>query len=300
MLPCNLLFLRKKRISMFNKIVLFTILIIGVVSAENPSYHIFKNEKPHERTAGDYAIGSSLLITEYIAVPLFMKSIWWEEGWEMRNPFRQKKEMEPYHVDESWHAVMNCSMQDLHYTVLRKYFGVESPYPSMGLTLFSWTMVEVLDALEINDQWGFSINDEIGNSLGLLVWLIHHKYPDFKFYIRGGVRTWDGAADYGLNVHKFFTDSDEYYRKYGKDKYSLSKVEYIYKWHDQFYSGIAVSKSDVDEDLFGFTVGWDGLSYLNESKEGWWNYPGRLFGNTFSLSLAFTIWHSYDYTLTPF
>ena len=273
------------------KIIVLLLLFISNLSyAENPSYKIFEGKPDKVLTTSDYVKGSSFLVAEYIAVPLFMKHIWWEDGWEMRNPFNDKVEMEPYHVDESWHAAMNYFMQDVHYTVLRSYFGIKSPYPSLGLTWFSWTMIEVLDAMEKSDQWGFSVNDEIGNMFGLATWLAHHYYPGFKFYIRGGIRDWATMAEYTQDAHTFFTDSDAYYSAYGKDKYAMSKVEYIYKWYGEFYSGVAVSKDAIDSDVFGYTMGWDAISYGNNKTKGWWNYPGRLFSSSFALSLSFTIW----------
>ncbi len=281
------------------KLLLFIFALFTVTAAENPSYEIFKNDTGRVLTTSDYVIGSSCLLGEYIAVPIFMKRIWWPDGWEMRNPFDDNKEMEPYYVDESWHAAMNYFMQDVHYTFLRRFFGVESPYPSMALTWFSWTMIEVLDAMEKNDQWGFSTNDEIGNMAGILTWFIHHKYPSFKFYIRGGARKWDDFADYSGFAHKFFTDSDKYYSRYGVDKYALSKVEYIYKWYDEVYSGVAVSKDGGGNNIWGFTTGWDAISFGNKRTDGFWNYPGRLLGSSFALSLSLTIWTDEE-LVTPF
>ncbi len=281
-------------------LVLFLLVFVSSVWAENPSYHIFKNAPKRDLTVADRIIGSSLLAVEYVAVPLVMKNAWWENGFELRNPFKDLTEMEPYHVDESWHAAMNYLTQDLHYTVLRRFFGIESPWPSAGLTFFSWTTIEVLDAMEKDDRWGFSVNDEIGNVFGIGVWLVHHYYPDFKFYIRGGIRQWGEFGDYAKNMHKLITDSDEYYSNYGVDKYELSKVEYIYKFYDEFYSGVAISKDKHNHDIYGFTIGWDGISFANNHSKGWWNYPARLFGASFSLSVSLTIWADHDNKLTFF
>ena len=274
------------------KITVLLILIISNFSyAENPSYEIFKNDTTYNLGKKHYILGASMLATEYVVVPIMMKNVWWEDGWELKNPFG-KEDNEPYVVDEGWHAAMTYLMQDGHYTILRRFFNVKSPYPSMGLTFFSWTFIEIFDSMAKGDKWSFSVNDEIGNIAGIMNWYVHHKYPKFKFYIRGGMRTWSDFDDYIVNSHEFFTDKEAYAKKYGHDKYSISKVEYIYKWYDEFYSGVAVSRyKETDGNVWGYTMGWDAISFANKRTKGWWNYPTRLFSNSFSLSLSFTIWN---------
>jgi len=276
------------------KLIFVLFILFSVIKAENPSYKIFKDNPQYNQTTGDYIIGSSMLATEYIVIPIMMKNVWWKNGFELRNPFVDKygrEDTEPYNIDESWHAAMTYLMQDGHYTILRRYFDVKSPYPSMGLTLFSWTLVEALDAMSEGTKWTFSWNDEIGNVAGILNWYIHYNFPKFKFYIRGGMRTWADFGNYFISSHEFFTDNDSYTKKYYADKYSISKVEYIYKWYDEFYSGVAVSKDDNSkQNIWGYTMGWDAMSFGNNKTKGWWNYPGRLFSASFSLSLSFTIW----------
>jgi len=205
------------------KRVFYILLLIIFAFSNGYSYHINLTQQQK-----NYVIGTLFLTVEYITVPLYMKHIWWEDGWELKNPFSNIDEREPYHVDESWHAAMNGAMQEIHYLILKKYFNIENPFPSMALTSFTWFMVEVLDAIEVNDRWGFSLNDEYGNLLGILTWYLRFKYPKFRVYIRGGIRKWSNAIDYVEYAPNYFLNHTAYDARYAAEKYAISKVEYIY------------------------------------------------------------------------
>jgi hypothetical protein len=243
--------------------------------------------------------GSSILALEYIGGTAIAFHVWWPHGFRLINPFSNIGEREPFLVDDGWHLWGNAAMQELHYTLMKKYFHVQNPFPSMILTSVTWFGVEVLDAMEKENGWRLSLTDEYANLAGVSFWYLKHRFPDLPVYIRGGFRKWSTAWDYIADAPLFFTDRDRYGARYTQDKYAKFKIELIYKFHKEFYAGMALSRLDKDSDdnVWGLTVGWDVISKFNRSRKGWWNFPLGLISEFGALSLSFTLWT--DKRVTP-
>lgn len=243
--------------------------------------------------------GISILSAEYIAGYSLAYSMWWPEGFRSINPFSNIGEKEPFIVDDLIHSIGNASSQEIHYAIMKTYFHIESPWPSMILTSLSWFSIEVLDAMEKRNGWRLSINDELGNLAGMALWYYRYQHPESRLFLRLGFRQWNEASDYIKSLPLLFTDRDTYGRKHNHDKYAIVKTELIYLFDNNFYAGTAVSRAAANssKNVWGLTIGLDISNILNQSTQGWWNKPMGFFHRHFTLNLSFTYWD--DGKLTP-
>jgi len=243
--------------------------------------------------------GLSILSAEYIAGYSLAYSMWWPKGFRAINPFSNIGEKEPFIVDDIIHSIGNASSQEIHYAIMKTYFHIESPWPSMILTSLSWFSIEVLDAMEKRNGWRLSINDELGNLAGIAFWYYRFKHPEIRLFLRLGFRQWDKASNYLRNLPLLFTDRDAYGRKHNHDKYALLKTELIYLLKNNLYVGTAVSRATANssKNVWGLTFGLDISNIVDQSTQGWWNKPMGFFQRHFTLNLSFTYWN--DGKLTP-
>ena len=243
--------------------------------------------------------GAAILSTEYIIGYSLAYHMWWPHGFRKINPFTNIGENEPFYIDEATHISGNIFSQEIHYQIMRYYFHIESPWPSMILTSLSWLSIEALDAMEKRDGWKFSINDEIGNLLGVSFWYLKHHYPDVPIFFRIGFRQWDKAVGYINDLPLLFIDREKYGQKHNADKYSILKTELIYKFYSNYYTGIAVSRlsADSEKNVWGLTIGWDGINYMVQKNNRWWHRHLNFINKNLSMSLSFTYWT--DNIITP-
>lgn len=237
------------------------------------------------------ATGIGLLAVEYIGGPLLAQHIWWQNGFRWDNPLNYISEGEPYFEDDGWHLAACAMFTEFHYQVLARCFGVKHPIILSGLLTFAtWTGIESLDALDVNGKWGFSVNDEIANCLGIGFWVFKHYHPKVPLHIRVGMRKWGQMFDYAKRGLVAIDDYEQYAATH-MDNYSTLKVEAIYKVYDEAYAGVALSKRDgYEENLWGLTIGYDFISKLNERKKGWWNEPLLYTSRYAAVTLGFTYW----------
>jgi hypothetical protein len=236
------------------------------------------------------ATGIGLLAIEYIGGPLLAQHVWWQDGFRWGNPLDYIGEGEPYHEDDMWHIAACHMFTEYHYQVLSRCFEYRHSVALAGaLTFVTWTGIESLDALDIKGKWGFSLNDELANCLGIGFWVFKHYYPDVPVDIRVGFKSWSYAVGYIRNALVALDDYNAYAAQHAGN-YTRLKVETIYRYND-WYGGLALSKKDDElKDLWGITGGWDGLRYLNKRTHGWWNKPVAYVSRFASVSLAWTFW----------
>lgn len=243
--------------------------------------------------------GSILLATEYISGYSLAYKMWWPEGFRKINPFTNIGEKEPFFVDEVIHSIGNIVSQDIHYAIMKKYFHVQSPWPSMILTSVSWFSIEALDAMEKRNGWRFSINDELGNLAGVAFWYYKYKHPNSPIYLRLGFRQWGNAVEYIKDLPFLFTDRDKYGRQHNHDKYAILKTELIYMFNQNVYAGIAVSRASKNsqENTWGITAGWDIINNMNLLESKRYKVPFEFIRNNFTLNISLTYWN--DQRITP-
>ena len=235
-------------------------------------------------------LGAGLLTAEYIILPTIAYNTWWQEGFKWDNPLNYIDEKEPFLADNAWHLAGCNMLTEFHYRVIDNCF--RSRYSALlatSLTLFTFTAVECLDALEKTGKWEFSMGDVFANVLGVGFWTFKHYYPDTPVSIRVGIRKYgevidllEEAATAVMNFSKF--QAGDF------DHYSILKVEGIYRFNPGLYCGVALSRKDSpsDENLWGVTVGWDIVKALQ--KNGNRNSLLQTISEYVSIPISFTYW----------
>jgi|GEM_PF-558605 len=236
------------------------------------------------------ALGVGLLTAEYIILPVIAYNSWWKEGFIWDNPLNYIGEKEPFLADNAWHMAGCNMLTEFHYRVLHDCFrSRHAVLFSTSLTLFTFTIVECLDALERTHKWEFSLGDAFANLLGVGFWTFKHYYPEVPVSIRVGIRKWGDVVNLLEEAATAITDFEKF--QIGDfDHYSILKVEGIYRFKPGIYCGVAISRQDApsDENLWGVTVGWDLVKGLD--KKG----SRRSFLHTISeyvsIPVSFTYW----------
>lgn len=238
------------------------------------------------------ALGIGLLAAKYTIGPALAYASWWKSGFTWDNPFNYIGEHEPYLADNAWHVAGCIIITELHYRILQECFGSKHPVVlSTSLTLFDFTIVECLDALEKTGRWEFSLGDEWANVLGVGFWMFKHYYPTAPVDIRIGIRRWSAVMSLCQDAYTAVTDFDRFQAK-NRDHYSILKVEGIYRLGYGFYFGGALSKreSPSSDNLWGITVGWDIIKGLKKTRMKNRNSFLELVSEYISLPLSFTFW----------
>lgn len=281
------------------RIVCLNLLIVLMMSLAFSQNDLSSHQESLRAKNKRILTGSILLGAEYITGYSLAYKMWWPEGFRKINPFSNIGEKEPFFVDDVIHAIGNIVSQDIHYAILKNYFHVQSPWPSMILTSVSWFSIEALDAMEKRNGWRFSINDELGNLSGVLFWYYKHNNPDSPLYLRLGFRQWGNAVEYIKDLPLLFTDRDVYGKQHNHDKYSILKTELIYMFKQNVYAGIAVSRASENsqKNTWGITAGWDVVSNMNSLESNRYNVPLKFIRNNFTLNISLTYWN--DQRITP-
>ncbi len=275
---------------------LLTAIIMSFAFSQN---NLLINQESSREKNKRILIGSVLLGVEYISGYSLAYKMWWPEGFRKINPFSNIGEKEPFFVDEIIHSFGNVLSQDIHYKIMKKYFHINSPWPSMILTSLSWFSIEALDAMEKRNGWRFSINDELGNLAGVAFWYYKYNHPNSHLYLRLGFRQWGNAISFVQDLPLLFTDRDVFGKQHNHDKYTILKTELIYMFKQNVYTGIAVSRASPNSqnNVWGVTVGWDIINYLNQLKPGWYNTTFDFIRKNFSMNISITYWD--DRRITP-
>ncbi|MDR0308167.1 MAG: YfiM family protein [Chitinispirillales bacterium] len=200
--------------------------------------------------------GAAFLCFELIGFPILQKSVFWKKPPSTYKPFALG-ENEPYLMDKSLHFTGAGIITEINYHVMKSCFGFEDPILAAGLTsLAFWTIMEYFDGIASN---GFSVNDQISNSLGAAFGMLKLKYPSFPVYVRMGIddlRRTLNWAQAGFDLKKF-----------GTDYYSMLKTEMIYVFDNNLYVGVALSKGEGKDNYknrFGISVGYDLLNGIDD------------------------------------
>ncbi len=258
-------------------------------SATNPGVPYYHPDSfPQEKKR--IALGVGLLTAEYIILPTIAYNSWWKEGFVWDNPFKYIDEKEPFLADNAWHMAGCNMLTEFHYRVMHDCFrSRHAVLFSTSLTLFTFTAVEVLDALESTHKWEFSLGDAFANVLGVGFWTFKHYYPEVPVSIRVGIRKWGDVVNLLEEAATAITDFDKF--KLGDfDHYSVLKVEGIYRFNPGIYCGVAISRKDApsDENLWGITVGWDLVKGLD--KRGRRKSFLQTISEYVSIPVSFTYW----------
>ena len=235
-------------------------------------FDMFGNYEPRNNGFGDYyqldspdyanrniALGAGLLAAEYIILPTIAYYTWWEEGFKWDNPLDYIGEKEPFLADNAWHMAGCNMLTEFHYRVIHNCFrSRHSVLWATSLTLFTFTAVECLDALEKTGKWEFSMGDAFANVLGVGFWTFKHYYPETPVSLRVGIRKYGEVVDLLEEAATAITDFSQF-QAGDFDHYSILKVEGIYRFDPGFYCGVAISRKDLpsSENLWGITTGWD-------------------------------------------
>lgn len=201
------------------------------------------------------------------------------------NPLKRIGDDEPFLEDNAWHMVGAASLVEINNQIFTKYFNMNDPkFLSAALSLSFWTSVEVMDA-ETGDK--FNLQTEAADAMGVAFALLRMYVHPFPFEVRIGVKEWNSVGNLienGSMRCKYDTFYDTYY--------SIMKTELIYKYSN-FFCGVALSKQHNelgDNDVWGLTIGYDYISYLNNVTKGWWNSPVNFLDRHFTISAGFTLW----------
>jgi hypothetical protein len=236
------------------------------------------------------ALGIGLLTVEYLTLPAIAYNTWWKEGFIWDNPLNYIDEKEPFLADNAWHLAGCNMLTEFHYRIMHDCFrSRHSVLLATSLTLFSFTAVECLDALEKTGKWEFSMGDVFANALGVGFWTFKHYYPDTPVSIRVGIRKWGDVLDLLEEAATAITDFSRF-QAGDFDHYSILKVEGIYSFTPGLYCGVALSRKDLpsDENLWGVTVGWDLVKGLN--KTGSRKSLLHTISEFVSIPISFTYW----------
>lgn len=220
------------------------------------NYYLFD---PRSNEKRNIALGAGLLSAEYIILPTIAYYTWWSEGFKWDNPLNYIGEKEPFLADNAWHMAGCNMLTEFHYRVIHTCFrSRHSVLWATSLTLFTFTAVECLDALEKTGKWEFSMGDAFANVLGVGFWTFKHYYPKTPVSLRVGIRKWGEVADLLEEAATAITDFSQF-QAGDFDHYSILKVEGIYRFAPGFYCGVALSRKDLPsrENLWGVTAGWD-------------------------------------------
>ncbi|HEX2957520.1 MAG TPA: hypothetical protein VHO70_11855 [Chitinispirillaceae bacterium] len=258
-------------------LVVFVLLYSSVSSA---SIDTVEHRKP---SSGSVLFGISLIGLEFAGLPLLDVKYNYRKFPKLDNPFNYIEEREPFIQDELWHFVGASALTEVNYSILQNCFAIEKPYLLCGLMTFSfWTGMECLDALSGS---GFSVRDELGNLLGVTFSLIKIRYPGFPFKVRIGVRD---IRSFATSIQKAVTGS--IHHQLGS-QYDFMKVELICRSPDTYlYTGVAVTRTENRQDLYGITFGLDAVDIVNDLYSGWWNKPLGFITRHFSTGISFTCW----------
>ena len=241
--------------------------------------------------------GYALLSLEYVAGPIVASQFWWKHALN-RNPLKNVFEQEPYLEDKLWHLWNGENLTDFHYWVLKRYFGRDAPWQSMGMTMLTLTSVEVLDASDAKARWGFSLWDQAANVTGIGLWYLKHRYPKIPLEVRVGIRRWNRLEvfvnqswRYPKNFHKPLALTEPHL-----DKYSVMKVEVIARPCGFWYLGFSASLRHgqdgwgIPQNLFGATAGFDALRWYANRHPGKLTGAVNAFGRYFALPSEYTYW----------
>ena len=227
--------------------------------------------------------GVSILCFELIGVPVLQKYVFWHRPPGAYTAFKFD-ETEPYLMDKSLHFIGGAVMTELNYHLLKESFGFEDPVFAAGAaSLAFWTAMECLDGVS---SVGFSVRDQIGNTLGTLYGIFRLKYPDFPIYIRAGVDDMKRTVQWARSGFSL--------TKYGTDYYSMTKTELIYMFDNNLYAGAALSKGigkNNHDNRFGICAGYDFLNGI-EKKDDTFLYKVLGLGQRYaSVSICVTYWN---------
>ncbi len=226
--------------------------------------------------------GVSLLAFQFVGIPLLDVAINYQKFPKLTNPLSHISESEPFIEDELWHLVGAAAFTDLNYYLFKNLLNSEHPLILSGITSFSfWTGMECVDAIMGN---GFSLLDESGNIAGIAFGILMLKFPDLPLRIRLGVKNWNEFLKATSRIA-----SSGLHGEIGS-QYNYMKVEFVYLFPSNLYTGLAVSRKDRKQNQFGITSGFDLVNWLVKKKNGWWNFPLKFFDNHFSVNLELTIW----------
>ncbi|KMQ49671.1 hypothetical protein CHISP_3421 [Chitinispirillum alkaliphilum] len=227
-------------------------------------------------------LGATVLGVEFIGIPAFMLNFK-GESINNSNPFLNVEENEPYLQDKVWHFVGAAAKTELNYRLLNHYFSLENPAAAAGALSFAfWTLMECFDGLT---SAGFSVHDQIANTLGMAFGIFNIYYPDIPIRVRIGVESWGrffSFARSGFDLSSI-----------GTDYYSIFKTELIYVFENDFYAGISLTKGrgkNNHSDRFGITVGYDIFGSIEENNNSWWAHTLAYFRNYLTLSVGATYW----------
>ncbi len=235
-------------------------------------------------------LGVSLLAAEYIILPAIAYNSWWKEGFIWDNPLDYVGEKEPFLADNAWHLAGCNMLTEFHYRVINGCFrSRHSVLLSTSLTLFTFTAVECLDALEKTGKWEFSMGDVFANVLGVGFWTFKHYNPDVPVSIRVGIRKWGDVADLLEEAATAITDFSKF-QAGDFDHYAILKVEAVYRFKPGLYCGFSLSRKDSpsDDNLWGITAGWDLVKGLN--KKGSRTSILHTISEYVSIPISFTYW----------
>lgn len=280
------LFFRKRNLFFFCLICFCSFTTVFANEEEEP----LKLIEVHPEKKRNVALGIGLLTAEYTIGPVLAYTTWWKSGFVWDNPLKYIGEREPYLEDNAWHVAGCMMITELHYRILQGCF--DSRYAvvlSTSLTLFDFTIVECLDALEKTGKWEFSLGDALSNVFGIGFWTFKHYCPTAPVDIRVGIRKWGDVISLCKEMYTAGTDFEQFQAK-NWDHYSILKVEGIYRFDRGFYFGVALSKkeSPSTDNLWGITAGWDIVKGLESM-----GYQNSLLGTLseyISVPISFTFW----------
>lgn len=265
----------------FKYSLLLLVIFAGIICSENNQIKITK--ATNESKLLPIATGSGLLAVEFIGIPLINMAISYKKIPHLKNPLKYIYEKEHYMEDKLWHFVGASIFTEMNYYLYEKLYFIDEPYIVSGLTsLAFWTGIECMDGMAGS---GFSLRDETANILGITFEILRLRYPNLPLRVRIGAKNWNEFSNAASRVF-----SGAIHHELGT-QYDYMKVEFVYLFPtENLYAGIAISRKNQKDDQAGISAGFDLISWLNNKKKGWWNYPLKSFDTHFSLNLELTYW----------